>query len=58
MQQKGDYINWYCSGMGEGLGNGDADGTKGYVSEGTVTEEIQMDLKALGWFPVEWDEEE
>jgi hypothetical protein len=58
MQQKGDYIDWYCSGMGEGLGNGDADGTKGYVPEGTVTEEIQMDLKALGWLPVEWDEEE
>ena len=58
MQQKGDYIDWYCSGMGEGLGNGDADGTKGYVPEGQVTEEIQKDLKVLGWLPVEWDEEE
>jgi hypothetical protein len=59
MQQKGDYIDWYCSGIGnEGLGNGDVNGDKGYVPEGQVTEEIQMDLKALGWLPVEWDEEE
>ena len=58
MLGKGDYIDWYCSGMGEGLGNGDADGTKGYVPEGQVTEEIQKDLKVLGWLPVEWDEEE
>ena len=58
MLQKGDYIDWFCSGMGEGLGNGDADGTKGYVPEGTVTEEIANDLKALGWLAVEWDDEE
>ena len=49
MQQKGDYIDWYCSGIGEGLGNGDLDGTKGYVPEGIVTEEIETDLKTLGW---------
>jgi hypothetical protein len=49
MQQKGDYIDWYCSGMGDGLGNGDADGVKGYVPEGTVTEEIADDLYKLGW---------
>jgi hypothetical protein len=58
MREEGDYINWYCSGIGEGLGNGDADGTKGYVPEGVVTEEIMEDLKQLGWVPVEWDEEE
>jgi hypothetical protein len=58
MQQKGDYIDWYCSGMGEGLGNGDADGTKGYVPESVVTEEIANDLKILGWVAVEWDDEE
>jgi hypothetical protein len=57
MREQGDYIDWYCSGMGEGLGNGDTDGSKGYVPEGTVTEEIQMDLKELGWVAVEWDEE-
>jgi len=49
MREQGDYIDWYCSGIGEGLGNGDADGTKGYVPESVVTEEIENDLKKLGW---------
>lgn len=49
MRQQGDYINWYCSGIGDGLGNGDADGSKKYVGEGCVTEEIREDLKRLGW---------
>ena len=46
---QGDYMDWYCSGMGSGLGNGDETGTKGYVSESTVTEEIRQDLFAIGW---------
>ena len=49
---EGDYLSWYCSGIGEGLGNGDPDGTKGYVSEAVVTHEIKTDLKTLGWHPV------
>jgi hypothetical protein len=57
MLQKGDYIEWYCSGMGEGLGNGDEGGTKGYIPEGQVTEEIANDLKTLGWVAIEWDDE-
>jgi hypothetical protein len=58
MRQEGDYINWYCSGIGnEGLGNGDFDGTKQYVPEGTVTDEIKEDLQQLGWTPVEWEDE-
>ena len=57
MLQKGDYIDWYCSGMGGGLGNGDEDGTKGYIPEGQVTEEIANDLKTLGWVAIEWDDE-
>jgi len=59
MRQEGDYINWYCSGIGnEGLGNGDVDRTKQYVPEGTVTDEIKEDLQQLGWTPVEWEDEE
>jgi len=53
MREEGDYIDWYCSGIGEGLGNGDVDGTRGYVPEGYVSDEIQEDLKQLGWIVVE-----
>lgn len=51
MRGQGDYIDWYCSGMGDGLGNGDADRTKGYVGEGCITDEIRNDLRKLGWIP-------
>jgi hypothetical protein len=62
MQEKGDYIDWYCSGIGnEELGNG-LDGTvpditdgRDYVPEGVVTEEIELDLNRLGWRPVPWE---
>jgi len=57
MRGEGDYIDWYCSGIGEGLGYGDSTGTKGYVPEGTVTEEIEMDLYNLGWVHSEWPED-
>jgi hypothetical protein len=53
MREQGDYIDWYCSGIGEGLGNGDKDGSKGYVSEGEVTDEIRQDLFSLGWIVVD-----
>lgn len=38
----GDYLDWYCSGMG-------CDTIKGYVGEGFVTPEINNDLLNLGW---------
>ena len=50
LQDKGgDYMNWYCSGIGDGLGNGDTDGTRNFVNESTVTDEIAADLALLGW---------
>jgi hypothetical protein len=55
---KGDYIDWYCSGIGDGLGNGDADGTKGYVPEGVVTQEIEDDFYKLGWIHSEWPKDD
>ena len=57
MRREGDYINWYGLGIGDGLGNGDGDGSKGYVSEGIVTEEIENDLNKLGWIVVTSDDE-
>ncbi len=58
MRQQGDYIDWYCSGIGEGLGNGDVDGTKYYVGESVVTDEIREDLKRLGWVVLDEDMED
>lgn len=58
MRQEGDYIDWYCSGIGGGLGNGDEDGTRGYVAEGVVTDEIRKDLLKLGWIVRENEEDE
>ena len=55
---KGDYIDWYCSGIGDGLGNGDAEGVKGYVSEGVVTQEIEDDFYKLGWVHSEWPKDD
>ena len=57
MRESGDYIDWYCSGIGGGLGNGDEGGNKGYVPEGVVTEEIELDLNRLGWRPVPWSDD-
>ena len=65
MQEKGDYINWYCSGIGSqdsgyGLDNKvpdlEEDG-RTYVPEGVVTEEIDCDLRKLGWMPVEYEDD-
>jgi len=57
MQEKGDYIDWYCSGIGGGLTMEDGR-PEGYVPEGVVTEEIELDLNRLGWRPVPWSDDE
>jgi hypothetical protein len=61
MREEGDYIDWYCSGIGSQDTGYGLDGYKpqlekdgrNYVPEGVVTEEIKMDLKQLGWVPVD-----
>lgn len=57
MRQEGDYIDWYCSGIRGPLLDADVTNdtfvSKGYVSEGVVTEEIQDDLFKLGWLVVD-----
>lgn len=44
---KGDYLDWYCSGIFQ-----EGHHIEGYVEEGVVTDEIKADLKKLGWQPV------
>ena len=58
MQEKGDYIDWYCSGIGnDDTGYGlDYRPATSYVPEGQVTDEIREDLKQLGWIVL--DEED
>jgi hypothetical protein len=69
MQEKGDYIEWYCS----GIKNNDIPDhefqeltvekqewilqSKAYVSESVVTDEIREDLLKLGWIVIEDDTE-
>jgi len=55
---EGDYLNWYCSGIGDtDIGYGlSADQGTGYVAEGIVTEEIANDFKQLGWVPIPWED--
>jgi hypothetical protein len=59
----GDYMDWYCSGMGGLASYDEKEGEEymarqKYVPEGTVTEEVEKDLNRLGWFPVPWDDDE
>lgn len=43
---EGDYMDWYCSGSGGPVGGMTMDG---YLPEGAVSDEIEDDLKKLGW---------
>lgn len=49
----GDYMDWYCSGMGFWTSD---DVAMGYVPEGMVTSEVYEDLSKLGW--TVWQSEE
>lgn len=53
MLQKGDYIDWYCSGIRNDGYQDDLDtiSPNQYVSEGLITDEIRKDFKRLGWVP-------
>jgi hypothetical protein len=59
MLQKGDYIDWYCSGIRNGfdMGGSPEEGPAGYVPEATVTEEIRVDFQKIGWIPSEWPDD-
>lgn len=55
MQEKGDYMEWYCSGMG-GVAGSSESGFENYVSESVVTDEVKADLLKLGWLVREQNE--
>jgi hypothetical protein len=69
MQEKGDYIDWYCSGIQNHVTDqaymdmtqeekDHYETIRYYVSEGVVTEEIKSDLNQLGWRVVNDDVED
>lgn len=60
MQEKGDYIDWYCSGIRSNPTEAEyysmtdqekeiVDRLRDYVGEGMVTDEVAEDLRQLGW---------
>ncbi len=59
MREEGDYIDWYCSGIGNDDTGYGLDHTNGnnYVPESVVTDEVREDLKRLGWVVVDQNNE-
>ena len=52
---QGDYMDWYCSGMGFVGDEGHLE--QGFVHESHITDEVQMDLKQLGWIVVPYQDD-
>lgn len=50
---EGDYMDWYCSGMGGPVGGM---AVEGYLPEGIVSDEVLQDLTKLGWKVVPYDD--
>lgn len=50
LQGEGDYMDWYCSGIG-------FIPDSGFVNEGIVTDEIRTDLASMGWHPCPWGDD-
>lgn len=69
MRQEGDYIDWYCSGIRNEISEDELRALdldqqlnykkmQAYVSESTVTHEIDTDLYKLGWIVFTDNEDE
>ena len=61
MKGKGDYIDWYCSGIRDVSYDEEENklwDKRNYVSEGVVTDEIETDLYNLGWLVIKDDQKE
>jgi hypothetical protein len=61
MLQKGDYMDWYCSGIRNDAGHDPSLNMpypNGYVPEGTVSAEIEQDLDRLGWIPIPFKDDD
>lgn len=59
LNEKGDYLDWYCSGIRDTGDDNEGDNPiydiREYVSEGTVTDEVKKDLKIIGWIVIKND---
>lgn len=67
MQEKGDYIDWYCSGIRGDVSDQEYmsmtdqekagyEQMRGYVAESVITDEIAEDLERLGWRAIPYDD--